>query len=67
MDDSRRRRLPALPLQREFVSSRLEEQILKQAFALVMPVHRLRGVDDEQPKTALDHPQGVPSRSQGVG
>jgi hypothetical protein len=66
MEGSSRPRQPALCLHREFVGSRLEEQILKRAFALVMPVHRLDRVDDEQPKAAADHPPVNPVRSQGA-
>lgn len=66
MEGSRHRRQPALSLHREFAGSRLEEQILKQAFELVMPARRHDRVEDEQPKAEADHPPVNPLRSQGA-
>jgi hypothetical protein len=40
MEDTGRQRQFLLPLQREFVVSRLEEQILIRVFELVIPIHR---------------------------
>jgi hypothetical protein len=63
----RRRQPPKLPLQREFAGSRLQEQILKQAFELVIPTHRLdRLADDESLKAEAGQPQANPFRSQGA-
>jgi hypothetical protein len=61
-----RRQPPALSLQREFAGSRLEEQILKQAFELVMPAQRLDREQDEPVKAEADHPQANLLRSQGA-
>jgi hypothetical protein len=66
MEGSSRRRQPALSLHREFVGSRLEEQILKQAFALVMAVHRSERMDDQPTKSAADHPSVSPVRFPGA-
>lgn len=67
MDGPSQGQQSALSLHREFVGSRLDEQVLKQVFELVMPVHRQDRMDDEQPKAAADTPQVTPVLSQGAG
>jgi len=57
------RRQPALSLQREFAGSRLEEQILKRAFELVLPVYCLDRPND---MAEADHSQATFLRSQGA-
>jgi hypothetical protein len=53
-----------LSLQREFAGSRLEEQILRRAFELVLPV--LDRGEGEPPKAEADHSQANFLRSPGA-
>lgn len=63
----RRRQPPALSLQREFADSRLEEQLLKQAFELVISAQHLDQLEDESVKAEANHPQANHLQSQGAG
>jgi hypothetical protein len=66
MEGLHRRRQSPLPLHREFAGSRLEEQILKRVFELVLPACRLDRAAYELPKAEADQPQAHPFRSQGA-
>jgi len=66
MEGSRRRRNTTVPLQREFMGSRLEQQILIRAFDLVLPPQRPERVPDEHSTTETGRPPVEPRRSQGA-
>jgi hypothetical protein len=66
MEGTSRRRQPALSLQREFAGSRLEEQVLIQAFELVVPALRQDLVENEFWRTEVDNPPVNPLRTQGA-
>lgn len=66
MEGSSRRRSPALSVQREFAGSRLEEQIVRQAFELVVPNHRLEEVEAEPSTHKAGRPPVNATRSQGA-
>jgi hypothetical protein len=66
MEGSNRRRQTAVSLYRQFTGSRLEEQILKRAFELVLPVYHLERGEDEQPKAEANSTPGHSRQSQGA-
>ena len=55
-----------LPLEREFVVSRLEEQILIRVFELVIPLHRQVTMRIDSPHNQVDRPVIKTTRSSGV-
>ena len=54
MEDVRRRSESLLALQREFSSARLEEQILRRAFELVIPVLATQAKQSNPPHNTAD-------------
>lgn len=56
MEGTSWRRQPALSLQREFAGSRLEEQILRRAFALVIPALPQESIDVEPCNNEAERP-----------
>ena len=66
MEDTGRQRQSPLPLQREFVVSRLEEQILIRVFELVIPLHRQVTMRIDSPHNQVDRPVIKTTRSSGV-
>jgi hypothetical protein len=66
MEDTGRQRQSLLPLQREFVVSRLEEQILIRVFELVIPIHRQVTMRVDPPRNQVDRSVIKTIRSQGA-
>jgi hypothetical protein len=66
MEGLRRRSKVELSLQREFSGSRLEEQILRQAFELVIPVLVQEAKESEALNSAADRVAVHVTQSQGV-
>lgn len=66
MEDLRRRSKSELSLQREFSDSRLEEQILRKAFELVIPVLVQEAKEDEPFNSAADRVPVNAPHSQGA-
>ena len=66
MEGANRRRQPVISLHREFTGSRLEEQILKRAFELVLPIYHRESVADERSQAEADSTPGHSRRSQGA-
>jgi len=66
MEDTGRQRQSLQPLQREFVVSRLEEQILIRVFELVIPLQRQVSMRVDPPNHPVDRPVMKIIRSQGV-
>ena len=66
MEDTGRQRQSLLPLEREFVVSRLEEQILIRVFELVIPLHRQVTMRIDSPHNQVDRPVIKTTRSSGV-
>jgi hypothetical protein len=65
MDDSRRRRNTPLLFQREFTNSRLEQQILMRAFALLVPLDGTEPIDEPARKTDANPCPNMDARFQG--
>ena len=66
MEDTGRQRQSLLPLQREFVVSRLEEQILIRVFELLIPIHRQVTMRVEPPHSHVERPMIKTTRSPGA-
>jgi hypothetical protein len=66
MEDLRRRGNATLALQREFTDSRLEKQILRQAFALLVPVDGSAPIAEQPGKADVDQALVITVRCQGV-
>jgi hypothetical protein len=66
MEGLRCRSKAALSLQREFSGSRLEEQILRRAFELVIPVLVEQVKESEPPSRAADRQPVNATQSQGA-
>ena len=66
MEDTGRQRQSLLALQREFVVSRLEEQILIRVFELLIPIHRQVTMRVDPPHSQVDRPAIKITRSSGV-
>jgi len=66
MEGLHRRRGPTLSLQREFTGSRLEAQILKRAFELVLPALRQQSRASNPINTESDPASAHTRRSQGA-
>jgi hypothetical protein len=67
MEGSGRSRRPTLALQREFAGSRLEEQVLRRAFELVVPGRRRAVPVNQRSATEADNSPGplLPTGTQG--
>jgi hypothetical protein len=66
MEGSNNRRPSAVSLYREFTGSRLEEQILKRAFELVLPIHHLEPRANEQRQAEANSTSGHSHQTQGA-
>jgi hypothetical protein len=66
MEGSNQRRQSVIPLYREFAGSRLEEQILKSAFELVLPLVHREPVADERSQAETNSTPGHSRQSQGA-
>jgi hypothetical protein len=66
MEGLRRRSKAELSMQREFSGSRLEEQILRRAFELVVPVLDQQGKETEPLNRAADRVPVNTTQSQGA-
>jgi hypothetical protein len=66
MEDTGRQRQSLLALQREYVISRLEEQILIRVFELVIPIHRQVTRRVDPPHHQVDRPKIMTTRSSGA-
>jgi hypothetical protein len=66
MEGSNHRRQSVISLYREFAGSRLEEQILKRAFELVLPLVHREPVADERSHAEANSTPDYSRQSQGA-